>query len=45
MLDIRELINLHSKTDVKYVRKALREFAKVLEMPEIWEDVKKNLRK
>lgn len=40
MLDIQELINLHPKTDFKYIKKVVNEFARLLEMPEIWTDVK-----
>lgn len=45
LLDIKEIINIHSKLDVKYIRKAVREFSEVLEMPEIWEDIEKILKK
>ncbi len=39
MLDIREIISVHPKIDKKYVRKTVKEFARVLEMPEILADL------
>jgi hypothetical protein len=45
MLDIQEIINAHAKLDVKYIKKALQNFAKVLEIPEIWMDTEKIISK
>jgi hypothetical protein len=45
MLDIQEIINLHPKINMKYIKKALQDFAKALEMPEIWNDTKEILLK
>lgn len=39
MQDILEIIRSHPKIDRKYVRKAVKEFARVLEMPEILADL------
>ncbi|MBI5024198.1 MAG: nucleotidyl transferase AbiEii/AbiGii toxin family protein [Candidatus Omnitrophica bacterium] len=39
MLDIREIIDIHSKLNKKYIRNMVREFARVLEMPEISTDL------
>lgn len=39
MLDIREIISIHPKIDKKYVRKTVKEFARVLETPEILTDL------
>lgn len=44
MLDIQEIIKLHPKLNVRHIKKALQEFAATLDMPEIWDDVKKFLK-
>ncbi len=45
MLDIRELVNTHKKLNVHYIQKTIKEFAGVLEMPEIWDDIESIVRK
>lgn len=37
--DIAEIIKIHTKVDKAYIKKVVKEFAHVLEMPEIWSDV------
>jgi len=43
LLDIQELVNANPKLDAKYIKKALKEFATVLEMPEILKETEKIL--
>lgn len=40
LIDIKEIIRNNPKIDIKHIRKTVLEFAKVLEMPEIWSDIK-----
>lgn len=37
--DIRGIVSVHPKLDVRYIQKQVQEFAKVMEMPEIWTDI------
>lgn len=37
--DIREIVKIHTKVNKKYIKKITKEFARVLEMPEIWQDI------
>lgn len=37
--DIREIVKIHTKINKKYIKNIIKEFAHVLEMPEIWEDI------
>lgn len=41
LLDINEIAKLNPKIDIKRIKKIVIEFAKVLETPEIWIDLKK----
>ncbi|MFA6549034.1 MAG: nucleotidyl transferase AbiEii/AbiGii toxin family protein [Candidatus Margulisiibacteriota bacterium] len=41
LIDIQELVNANPKIDFKYIKKTLKEFASVLEMPEILADAEK----
>ena len=43
--DIRSILEVNPDVDVKRIRCWVKEFAKVLEMPEIWDDLKKLLLK
>ena len=40
MEDIRQILKVHTKIDKKRIEKIVREFARALEMPEIWQDLK-----
>jgi predicted nucleotidyltransferase len=40
MEDIKEVIKVHPKIDKRYIANTVKEFAGVLEMPEIWRDIK-----
>lgn len=40
IIDIQEIANNNPKLDVKYIKKVVSEFASVLELPEIWTDIK-----
>lgn len=40
MLDIQEILKVHPKVDKKYLKKNLQEFANILEIPGIWDDIK-----
>lgn len=40
MMDIREIVNLHPGLDKRYIKEMVRQFARALEMPEIWTDIK-----
>lgn len=40
ILDIQELINLNPSVDKRYIEKNVSEFARLLETPEIWKDIK-----
>lgn len=37
--DIRDIVKIHTKVDKKYIKKITKEFAHILEMPEIWQDI------
>lgn len=37
--DIRGIVSVHPKLDVRYIRKQVQEFARVMEMPELWTDI------
>ncbi len=37
--DIRGIVSVHPKLDVRYIRKEVQEFAKAMEMPELWTDI------
>jgi predicted nucleotidyltransferase len=37
--DIREIVKIHTKVNRKYIKNIVKEFARVLEMPEIWQDI------
>lgn len=37
--DIREIVKIHTKVNKKYIKKIVKEFARVLGMPEIWQDI------
>ena len=37
--DIREIVKIHARINRKYIRKIVKEFARVLGMPEIWQDI------
>jgi len=37
--DIREIVKIHAKVNRMYIKKIVKEFARALEMPEIWEDI------
>lgn len=43
--DIRELAKAHAKLNRKYIAEKVKEFARALEMPEIWQDIKFILKK
>lgn len=43
--DIREIVKIHTKVNKKYIKKITKEFARVLEMPEIWQDIESILEK
>lgn len=45
LVDIGTVLSIHSKIDVKRIRKWVKEFTKVLEMPEIYDDLAKLLKK
>ncbi|MEK6734267.1 MAG: nucleotidyl transferase AbiEii/AbiGii toxin family protein [Pseudomonadota bacterium] len=40
LVDIQEMLKLHQQLDWKYIRKWVKEFASLLEMPEIYNDIK-----
>jgi hypothetical protein len=40
IMDIQGIVNNNPKLDVKYIKKIVNEFARALEMPEIWTDIK-----
>lgn len=42
--DIREISKIHAKINKKYIRKTVKEFARVLGMPEIWQDIESFLK-
>ena len=42
--DIREIVKIHTKVNKKYIKKLVKEFAGILEMPEIWQDIKSVLK-
>jgi predicted nucleotidyltransferase len=37
--DIREIVKIHTKVNKKYIKRVVKEFASVLGMPEIWQDI------
>ncbi len=37
--DIAEIVKIHTKVNKKYIKKITKEFARVLGMPEIWQDI------
>lgn len=37
--DIAEIVKIHTRVNKKYIKKVVKEFARTLEMPEIWEDI------
>ena len=39
IMDIKEIVNNNPKIDRRYIKKRVTEFARFLEMPEIWEDI------
>jgi hypothetical protein len=41
--DIRSILEVNPNVDLKRIRYWVKEFAKTLEMPEIWNDLKKLL--
>lgn len=41
LMDIREIVNVNPKIDTKRIKKIVIEFAKALEVPEIWNDLEK----
>jgi len=43
--DVRSILEFHPEVDTKRIKYWVRRFAKVLEIPEIWSDVKKLLSK
>lgn len=45
LLDIQGIINANPKLSGKYILKILREFSAVLEMPEVYDDVERLLRR
>lgn len=45
LADIDSLLAVHPKLDKKRIRRWVKEFASVLEMPEIFEDLEKNLKR
>lgn len=38
--DIAEIVKIHTKINKRRIKKIVKEFASVLEMPEIWQDIK-----
>lgn len=40
IIDIRDIVNNNPKINTNYIKKTISEFARVLEMPEIWNDIK-----
>lgn len=44
LLDIQEMIKLHSEIEKKYLQKHLQEFSNILENPAIWSDIKEMLK-
>ncbi|MBN1537430.1 MAG: nucleotidyl transferase AbiEii/AbiGii toxin family protein [Anaerolineales bacterium] len=45
LLDIKEIINNHPKIDRRRFESWVTQFSEALEIPEIWDDIKKNIRK
>jgi hypothetical protein len=45
MIDIQEIIKLNPKVDGKYLQNQLQEFGRILDKAEIWDDVKRMLKK
>lgn len=37
--DIIEIVKIHTRINRKYIKKTVKEFARVLGMPEIWQDI------
>lgn len=44
LIDIQEIIKSHPKLDKKRIENWVKEFARVLEMPEFWDDISKLLK-
>ena len=44
IMDIKEIVNNNPKIDRRYIKKRVTEFARFLEMPEIWKDIENHLR-
>ena len=42
--DIREIVKIHTKVNKNYIKKIVKEFARTLEMPEIWQDIESILK-
>jgi len=38
--DIREIVKIHARVNKTFIKKTIIEFARALEMPELWEDIK-----
>lgn len=38
--DIREIVKIHPEMNKKHIERIVKEFARVLEMPEVWQDIK-----
>ena len=45
ILDIQTLVSVNPKIDKKYLKKVIKEFSATLDMPEIWNDVEKIIKK
>ncbi len=41
LIDIESIVDAHPKLDVRRIKRWVTEFARVLEMPEIWKDVER----
>jgi predicted nucleotidyltransferase len=44
ILDIKEITKIHPNLNTARIKKNVKEFAKVLEMPELWDDIEKILK-
>lgn len=40
IIDIQEIVNSNPKINIGYIKKTVSEFARILDMPEIWNDIK-----
>lgn len=45
LLDIKEIVNIHPGIDRRRIEYWVTQFAEVLEMPEIWFDIEKHIKK